>query len=417
MRRSRRGTGAATPKNIDEFLEQARRLAQDDIDAEEQRATRARNYAAACAGMVKHEGPPFRLLDLPPELRLEIFEYMVVRPGMLDIDDFVLPLITATSKQVRTETLASFFALNTFRALIETNICQSEYMDSFLRRYHTLPNARARAMLGRDQELIEKLYRTQAESGQVWMTENNQTWLEKIPYEIAVFRNIQICTADAFYDVDKCDLNLNENATSVVPWTLRLQRLGRHDDLVISLAHSNQMRPHVINWEPSWEVTRAFYYGCPRVALNELFLRNHVRFHNFDLNALRFVASVIGHWGVFEEPHADAPPRPTVRIQTRARKLVRVQVEVQEAQEREQEQSEDEDEEMVEVEVEVEDEGEVEGEVDGEGEVEGEVDVEVEVEVESEEDDDDVVDGWGKGEVVVVQQGQYDEQEVDEEAA
>jgi hypothetical protein len=149
MRRSRRGKGAALPKNIAEFLEQAERLARDDIEAEEQRATRARNYADACARMVRHTGPPFRLLDLPPELRLEIFEYMVVRPGLVDIDDLVLPLITATSKQVRVETLASFFALNTFRALIETNICQSEYMDSFLRHYPTLPDARAGAARSR----------------------------------------------------------------------------------------------------------------------------------------------------------------------------------------------------------------------------------------------------------------------------
>jgi hypothetical protein len=365
MRRSKRGKGDPAPKNIAEFLEQAERLARDDIEAEQEaeqeRATRARNYADACARMVRHTGPPFRLLDLPPELRLEIFEYMVVRPGMVDLDDLVLPLITATSKQVRVETLASFFALNTFRVTIETNICQSEYMDSFTSVHRTLSNARARVAVGRDGELIEQLHRTQAESGQVWFTEETQTWLEKIPYEIAVFRNIQICTADAYYNQDECDVDPDEYPSSVVAWKLRLQRLGRHDDVVTSLAHSNQMRPHILDWEPSWEVTQAFYYGCPRVALYELFLRNHVRFHNFDLNALRFVASVIGHWGVFNERRANAWARLTVRIQARARELVDVHVDVQQAQ--------------------------------------------VPVPVQDENDD-----GWGE---MVVQQGEYDEQEVD----
>jgi hypothetical protein len=364
MRRSKRGKGAPVPKNIAEFLEQAERLARDDIEAEQERATRARNYADTCDRMVRHTGPPFRLFDLPPELCLEIFEYMVVRPGTVDLDDLVLPLITATSKQVRVETLASFFALNKFRAMIDTNICQSEYMDSFTRVHRTLSRARARVALGRNRELIEQLYRTQAESGQVWFTEETQTWLEKILYETAVFRNIQICTSDAFYNLDECDVNPDENLSSFVPWKLRLQRLGRHDDVVISLAHSNQMRPHIVDWEPSWEVTQVFYYGCPRVALYELFLRNHVRFHNFDLNALRFVASVIGHWGVFEERRADARARPTVRIQARARELVDVHVDVQQAQEP--------------------------------------------VPVQDENDD-----GWGEKEEVVVQQGEYDEQEVD----
>jgi hypothetical protein len=91
---------------------------------------------------------------------------------------------------------------------------------------------------------------------------------------------------------------------------------------------------------------------------------NHVRFHNFDLNALRFVASVVGHWGVFNERRANAWARPTVRIQARARELVDVHVTVQQAQQP--------------------------------------------VPVQNENDD-----GWGEKEEAVVQQGEYDEQEVD----
>jgi hypothetical protein len=57
MRRSKRGQGEPAPKNIAEFLEQAERLARDDIEAEEQRV---RNYADACARMVRHRAavPP-----------------------------------------------------------------------------------------------------------------------------------------------------------------------------------------------------------------------------------------------------------------------------------------------------------------------------------------------------------------------
>lgn len=88
-RKSIRNSGRTTPspKNFEEMLEEAESLAIKSI------------YAEACAKKIKHSGPPFRLLDLPPELRMRIFDYMVSRPYRLQLSDLVAPLITAISKQ------------------------------------------------------------------------------------------------------------------------------------------------------------------------------------------------------------------------------------------------------------------------------------------------------------------------------
>lgn len=130
-RKSKRIRSRATPspKNFEEMLKQAKSLARESI------------YAEACAWRIKHEGPPFRLLDLPPELRMQIFDYMVFRPHPLQLQNFVPPLITAISKQVRAECMAGFFALNTFQMVVETNICLLEHIRSFEEQFGSLQAA------------------------------------------------------------------------------------------------------------------------------------------------------------------------------------------------------------------------------------------------------------------------------------
>jgi hypothetical protein len=90
-RRSNRNSARATPssKNFEQMIKEAESLARESI------------YEEACARMNKHTGPRFRLLDLPPELRMKIFDFMLSRPDPLHLQDLVAPLITAVSKQVR----------------------------------------------------------------------------------------------------------------------------------------------------------------------------------------------------------------------------------------------------------------------------------------------------------------------------
>ena len=63
---------------------------------------------------------PFRFLDLPPEIRREILDYLLIRSGSIDIDvkaHGTLSRFLLVSKQFCEEAASSFYGGNTFRIL------------------------------------------------------------------------------------------------------------------------------------------------------------------------------------------------------------------------------------------------------------------------------------------------------------
>ncbi|KAK5115155.1 hypothetical protein LTR85_009913 [Meristemomyces frigidus] len=72
------------------------------------------------ASIAKTRGPPFRFVDLPAEIRNNIYRIVVRGSGALRIRNFNPPAITRASKQLRAESLPVFFDVNTFVAEIKT---------------------------------------------------------------------------------------------------------------------------------------------------------------------------------------------------------------------------------------------------------------------------------------------------------
>ncbi|KAF2169248.1 hypothetical protein M409DRAFT_20472 [Zasmidium cellare ATCC 36951] len=70
----------------------------------------------------KKDEPPFRLLDLPPEVRNRVYSYALVTPLARDLSYFTLPPLSLTSRQIRHETLPILFVESPFRLIIGSNI-------------------------------------------------------------------------------------------------------------------------------------------------------------------------------------------------------------------------------------------------------------------------------------------------------
>ena len=63
---------------------------------------------------------PFRLLDLPAEVRVCIYEYALQDPFVLRLRSFATPALSRTSRQLRQECLPVWFAINTFVAEVKS---------------------------------------------------------------------------------------------------------------------------------------------------------------------------------------------------------------------------------------------------------------------------------------------------------
>lgn len=63
----------------------------------------------------------FRFLDLPSEVRNEVYEYFIRKDSILRLRCFKLPAICRTSRQLRQESLPLFFARNHFVVEVRTN--------------------------------------------------------------------------------------------------------------------------------------------------------------------------------------------------------------------------------------------------------------------------------------------------------
>lgn len=327
MRRSQRNQGGATPKNFDKWIAQTRRIAdkvirkksKTDVPRRKSKRNSARAtpstknfeemlkqaeslaresiYTEACARKIKHEGPPFRLLDLPPELRERVFEYMVFRPSPLKLQDLVAPLITAMSKQVRAECMASFFALNTFQMTVETNICLVKHINRFRRRFGSLRAAMFhRPLTINNMYWINLIYSLEDSAGGILMQENTQNWLRNINREVAVFRNIQVVLEDTLNHPALCETNPRAPDELQMAWMIKSRDPRGRDIFTVTLWHSMQLVPHFVSW-PSNDMTARNYYDWPAAEFFRLLNEDHPNLRTFNLDALITLAHAIGHWG------------------------------------------------------------------------------------------------------------------------
>ena len=282
-RKSKRHTAkdTPTPRNFDEMLKQAESLARESI------------YAETCARMIKHKGPPFRLLDLPPDIRMRIFDYMVSRPYSLQLHNLVAPLITAVSKQVRAECMAGFFALNTFQMIVEANICLNEHITAFCDYLGSLHAARQHPHLTNDgRYLIDLIYRLEPMAGGIRMLASSERWLQKIHPKVAVFRNVEVLLKDAYNHPTACASNRMAPRAIQSAWILkRLYRWGRNE-FTVSLWHSAQLVPHFVGF-PMDPSTVIDHYDTPLEKVWGLITREDPMFRTFNLEALKSLAYVI----------------------------------------------------------------------------------------------------------------------------
>lgn len=198
--------------------------------------------------MVKHVGPPFRLFDLPGELRTKIYDEMVFRDYIIHLDGMVAPLITATNKQVRAESIASFFALNAFLITVETNICLSGKMQSFVWRYGSSHTARQRADDAHRRHCIDYIYQTEPDAGHMRLGPDTAAWLEKIPPEVACFLNVGVVIQDTVSYPMYCAIDLEPAYPGTLYSAWHIMHWGYPGRIkpVIGLAHDTELVPHVL---------------------------------------------------------------------------------------------------------------------------------------------------------------------------
>lgn len=101
-----------------------------------------------CQELRKPNSTPFRLLDLPAEMRVRIWEDALQEPFVLRLRSFATPALARTSRQLRQECLPIWFATNTFVAevkstLLGISVCAShgpkaEYIAERDTRFHRL---------------------------------------------------------------------------------------------------------------------------------------------------------------------------------------------------------------------------------------------------------------------------------------
>ena len=271
-RKSKRIRSRATPspKNFEEMLKQAESLARESI------------YAEACAGKIKHEGQPFRLLDLPPELRMQIFDYMVSRPHPLQLRNLVAPLITAISKQVRAECMAGFFALNTFQIGVETNICLLEQIRSFEEEFGSLQAATQHPHLHPDDRWwLDLLYRFEARAGRIYLEANTEEWLTNIDREVAVFRNVEVILEDALNDPTSCTSHPIGPAAIQLAWIIKCRK-----NFTVSMWHPMRLVPHFVLLPLHLETAMNYYYGITMSRFADFLNMNYPIFDTFNYDAL-----------------------------------------------------------------------------------------------------------------------------------
>ena len=119
-----KATGRAIASKI---TKQARAAKQSQKEA----AARSRNprpwQAATRRILTRSQTKVFRLLDLPAEMRNEVYQYAATSLGhegkIIDLKDLAIPPELSLSKQYRTEALPFYFSTNHFKFRVISNYC------------------------------------------------------------------------------------------------------------------------------------------------------------------------------------------------------------------------------------------------------------------------------------------------------
>ena len=82
------------------------------------RRSKARKAKANSTRATPQPTKPFRLMDLPIELRLQIYGHALQREGRMYLDSLKAPALSAVSKQVRDECLPVFLSSNSFTTFL-----------------------------------------------------------------------------------------------------------------------------------------------------------------------------------------------------------------------------------------------------------------------------------------------------------
>lgn len=125
-----------------------------------------------------------RFLDLPAELRNQIYSYVVQEDEHIELRWAGAPLITHASKQLRAEAFPVYFAKNSFMGYLCTNINKYDHLD----RYNCSGPQFPYYWKTTDPEAYKRQVNAASKSG----TLRAQRWLHSAPSRLVTFRDIRL---------------------------------------------------------------------------------------------------------------------------------------------------------------------------------------------------------------------------------
>ncbi|KAK4894030.1 hypothetical protein LTR27_007614 [Elasticomyces elasticus] len=128
-RRSKRVTGKKLSNDFDKIIARSKAQVHRETATATRRSTRTSENKLANGSLSLQEfqarlTQPFRLLDLPPELREYIYAYMTIANYRRSLERLKAPVIALVSKQIRAEVLPQFFAQELHQGYIISNYTQ-----------------------------------------------------------------------------------------------------------------------------------------------------------------------------------------------------------------------------------------------------------------------------------------------------
>jgi hypothetical protein len=195
--------------------------------------------------------------------------------------------------------MASFFALNTFQVVVETNICLSAPISYFCKTFESLRAARQHHNLTSNQRYwVGLLYRLEPRAGTIPILVSTAGWLNKISNEVAVFRNVQFVIKDTFSHPKLCTANMIGPQAIQWVWALTRPNPRGRNAITVSLWHPMQLAPHFVSC-PIQTSAANDYARVPYQAVRRTLFGDDPLFRTFNCHALCGLAYVIGHYGNF----------------------------------------------------------------------------------------------------------------------